>query len=792
MNRLLKSFGGNLRQFGMLFALVALLFFFQIRTNGLVLTSANLINLLNGNAYILVLAIGMVLVIIAGHIDLSVGSVAAFAGIVTALVMRDGGVSPGTGILICLAVGALIGAWQGFWVAYVGIPAFIVTLAGMLLFRGANQFIGQSNTIPVPEAIQFLGGGYLPALGPATGYNNLTLLLGAGAIAWLVFGSLRNRRAMRRSGGEPPPFRVVALRLALLGGLLACLTYLFATGRPGTSFPIPGLILVSLVMVYSFVAGRTILGRHIYAVGGNRQAARLSGVNTRRIDFLVLMNMSILAALAGLMFVGRATASGPFDGVNWELDAIAAVFIGGAAVSGGVGTVIGSVVGGLVMAVLNNGLQLMGIGADMTQVIKGLVLLVAVAFDVYNKTQGRPSLVALLFGQKAFAGRTAAPPVGGSASPDKPFPAWRAITMILTVLGFVVVAALLAALYGSFRKGADGRPGAAATAGFAKGALIGVALPQKTSENWVLAEQLFRDGLEAAGYRSYVQFANNGVPEQANQIMTMVTRGARVIIIGAIDGSQLGTAVREAKKAGAVVIAYDRLIKHTDAVDYYVAYDNFKVGVLQGRALLEGLKKRKGPGPWNIELIAGSPDDANSQVFFDGALSILQPRIEQGTLIVKSQQTTFPQAATPGWKAENAQKRMDAILAGVYARERLDGILSPNDNLARAALTAVRAAGKDLPVVTGQDSEKESVKSILKGEQYSTINKDTTALVRQAVAMVNDLQQGKSPSVNDTKSYDNGVKIVPARLLEPQIVTLDNVRESYANDPVLKDLVKQR
>lgn len=792
MNRLLKPFGGNLRQFGMLFALVALLFFFQIRTDGLVLTSANMINLLNGNAYILVLAIGMVLVIIAGHIDLSVGSVAAFAGIVTALALRDGAVSPGTGILICLAAGAFIGAWQGFWVAYVGIPAFIVTLAGMMLFRGANQFIGKSNTIPVPETIQFLGGGYLPTWGPETGYNNLTLLLGAGAIAWLVFGSLHHRRAMRRSGGEPPPFWVLSLRLTLLGGVMATLTYLFASGRPGTSFPLPGLILVSLVVVYTFVAGRTILGRHIYAVGGNRQAAQLSGVNTRRVDFLVMMNMSILAALAGLMFIGRATASGPFDGFNWELEAIAAVFIGGAAVSGGVGTVIGSVVGGLVMAVLNNGLQLMGIGADMTQIIKGLVLLIAVAFDVYNKTQGRPSLVALVFGQKAPAGKTATPPVGGSASPDKRFPSRRVITTVLAVLGFIVVTVLLVALYDSFRKGADSRRGVTATAGFAKDALIGVALPQKTSENWVLAEKLFRDGLAAAGFRSYVQFANNGVPEQANQIMTMVTRGAKVIIIGAIDGSQLGTGVREAKKAGAVVIAYDRLIKNTDAVDYYVAYDNFKVGELQGRALLEGLKKRQGQGPWNIELIAGSPDDANSPVFFAGAMSILQPQIEKGTLVVKSGQTTFAQAATPGWKAENAQKRMDTLLASVYARERLAGILAPNDMLARAALTSIRAAGKDLPVVTGQDSEVESVKSILKGEQYSTINKDTTALVRQAIAMVNDLQQGKSPYVNDTKSYDNGVKIVPARLLEPQIVTLDNIRESYATDPNLKDLVKQR
>jgi putative multiple sugar transport system permease protein len=778
----------------MVFALVALIVFFQIRTHGLVLTSANMMNLLNGNAYILVLAIGMVLVIIAGHIDLSVGSVAAFAGIVTALAIRDGGMEPCMGILICLAVGTLIGAWQGFWIAYVGIPAFIVTLAGMMLFRGANQFIGKSNTIPVPEEIQFLGGGYLPAVGPETGFNNLTLLLGAGAVIWLVISTLHARRATQRLGGNPSPLWVMSVRLTILGGTIAFLTFLFASGRPGTSFPVPGLILVSLVILYSFIARRTILGRHIYAVGGNRQAAQLSGIDTRCVNFLVTVNMSILAALAGLMFVGRATASGPFDGVNWELDAISAVFIGGAAVSGGVGTVIGSVVGGLVMAVLNNGLQLMGVGADMTQIIKGLVLLIAVAFDVYGKSQGRPSIISFLIRKKVPAVAAPAFPAADDASLTKPVkrsPPMRVMAVVLSVVALIVVSVMLV-MFANVRKGGDGVHIPGSAAGLAKGALIGVALPQKTSENWVLAEKIFRNGLAEAGYRSYIQFANNGVPEQQNQIQTMVTRGAKVIIIGAIDGSQLGTQAREAKNAGAVVIAYDRLLKNTGAVDYYVAYDNFKVGELQGKALLEGLKKRKGPGPWNIELIAGSPDDANSQVFFDGAMSVLKPRIEDGTLTVKSKQTTFAQVSTPGWKAENAQKRVDTILAGVYGRERLDGILSPNDTLARAALTSIRAAGKDLPVVTGQDSEMESVKSILKGEQYSTINKDTTALVKQSIAMINNLQQGIPPRVNDTKRYYNGVKVVPACLLEPQIVTLDNIRESYANDPVLKDIVQHR
>jgi putative multiple sugar transport system permease protein len=804
MKFLKDLFGGDPRQFGMLFALVVLVTFFQIQTQGLMLTSANVMNLLNGNAYILVLAIGMVLVIIAGNIDLSVGSVAAFAGILVALALRDGGLPTWAAVPFCLAIGALIGAWQGFWVAYVGIPGFVVTLAGMMLFRGANQYVGQSNTIPVPAEIQFLGGGYLPEIGPSlgAGYSNLTLLLGLAAILWLVLGTLRARRRTRRLGGELSPPGIMVARLLLLGAVIAYLTYLFASGRPGTSFPVPGLILVSLVLLYSFIAERTILGRHVYAVGGNTQAAQLSGVNTRRVNFLVMMNMSMLAALAGLMFVGRATASGPFDGVNWELDAISAVFIGGAAVSGGVGTVIGSVIGGLVMAVLNNGLQLLGVGADMTQIIKGLVLLLAVAFDVYNKTQGRPSLLGLLFPRPAAAGPSPAIAAAGSAPPPGARPrSLKQILGLLVLLG-LGIALVLALLPGGGGRPGDtpvpvGRPSVTAPAGqvagpgpgFAPNALIGVALPQKTSENWVLAQSLFQNDLQAAGFRFDVQFANGGVPEQENQIQTMVTKGARVLIVGAIDGSQLGAQLTEAKQAGATVIAYDRLLRNTAAVDYYLAYDNFKVGELQGQALLEGLAKRKGPGPWNIELIAGSPDDANSQVFFDGAMSVLKPRIADGTLSVRSGQITFAQAATQGWKAENAQKRMDTILAGTYPTRDLQGILAPNDTLARAALTAAKAAGKALPVVTGQDSEVESVKSILRGEQYSTINKDTTALVRHAIHMVTDLQQGRAPEVNDTHSYYNGVKVVPAYLLVPRIVTLENVREAYANDPVLKDIV---
>ncbi|GAA1354917.1 sugar ABC transporter permease [Arthrobacter rhombi] len=396
MNAIKQLFGGNTRQFGMIFALVALVVFFQIMTEGVTLTSGNLMNLLNGNAYILILAIGMVLVIIAGHIDLSVGSIAAFVGVTVALAIRDWGLPWWAGVLLGLALGAVIGAWQGFWVAYVGIPAFIVTLAGMMLFRGLNQFVGKSNTIPVPEDFQYIGAGYLPEVGPNTGYNNLTLLLGLATAAFVVIMGLRGRAKAQRLGAVVSPMWVQITKLTLISAAILYATYLFATGRPGTSLPIPGIILIVLVLIYGFISSRTVFGRHIYAVGGNRHAAELSGVRSKKVNFMVMMNMAILAGLAGMIFVARSTASGPSDGNMWELDAIAAVFIGGAAVTGGVGTVVGSIIGGLVMAVLNNGLQLLGVGADATQIIKGLVLLAAVAFDVYNKSQGKPSITGML------------------------------------------------------------------------------------------------------------------------------------------------------------------------------------------------------------------------------------------------------------------------------------------------------------------------------------------------------------------------------------------------------------
>jgi putative multiple sugar transport system permease protein len=393
-----KAFGGGqstARQLGILLALIVIVGYFQIATGGLALSPTNLINVVNQYSYILILAIGMVMVIIMGHIDLSVGSVAAFVGIIVAKSMFDWNLPWPLAIVLGLLVGAAIGAFQGFWVAYVGVPAFIVTLAGMLIWRGANQLVGQSTTTPVPADFSKIGGGYLPEVALPFEFNVPTMILGVLGAAWIVWNELRLRSRQKRTGADRAPAWVSIVKVVIVAGALLWAAWLFATGRPGTSFPISGIILVVLVIVYSFLTNNTTFGRRIYAVGGNRQAAALSGVNDRRVDFFVMMNMSVLAALAGMIFVARSTASGPQDGNGWELDAIAAVFIGGAAVSGGIGTVLGSIIGGLIMAFLTNGLQLTGVDADWQSIIKGAVLLLAVGVDVLSKRSGRPSIIGI-------------------------------------------------------------------------------------------------------------------------------------------------------------------------------------------------------------------------------------------------------------------------------------------------------------------------------------------------------------------------------------------------------------
>jgi putative multiple sugar transport system permease protein len=372
----------QLSQTGLFIALIVIVLFFQITTAGVTLQPDNVSNLINQNSYILILAVGMVMVIIAGHIDLSVGSVVAFIGAMAGVMITRWDIPWPVAIVLCLVLGAIVGAWQGFWIAYFGIPAFIVTLAGMLLFRGAAQVVlGGTQISPFPDGFRALGSGFLPAFG-STGYEPLTLVLGLLAAVAIAVSSLRQRAVRRKYDLEDEPLWWFVLKLAFTVGLVLFVAFLLASYN-GT--PIVLLILGALVVIYTLVMGRTVFGRHIYAIGGNLAAAQLSGVKTKRTTFLLFVNMGVIAALGGLVFTAQLNLASPVNGTGFELDAISAVFIGGAAVTGGIGTVPGAIVGGLIIGILNNGMSILNVGIDVQQVIKGLVLLGAVAFDIYNK-----------------------------------------------------------------------------------------------------------------------------------------------------------------------------------------------------------------------------------------------------------------------------------------------------------------------------------------------------------------------------------------------------------------------
>ncbi|WP_030192625.1 multiple monosaccharide ABC transporter permease [Streptomyces sp. NRRL S-87] len=380
---LARALRGNLRQYGMLVALALIVLLFQFWTDGILLQPLNITNLIQQNGYVLILAIGMMIVIIAGHIDLSVGSLAAFVGAAAAVMMVEHETPWPVALVAALLIGALAGAWQGFWIAYLGIPSFIVTLAGMLLFRGGTQILLQGQSVaPFPKGFQSISSGFLPAVGPHTDYHNLTLLLGLSVLAVAILQEVRGRRRAVSYGLEPLPGGLFLVKLGAITAAVVTFTMLLASYH---GVPIVLLILGVLLVGFGYVMRNSVLGRHTYAIGGNEAAARLSGVKSKRVVFLAFVNMGVLAALAGLVFAARLNAGTPQAGINFELEAIAAAFIGGASASGGVGTVLGALTGGLVLGVLNNGMSLVGVGTDYQQVIKGLVLLAAVGFDVYNK-----------------------------------------------------------------------------------------------------------------------------------------------------------------------------------------------------------------------------------------------------------------------------------------------------------------------------------------------------------------------------------------------------------------------
>ncbi|MBY3223926.1 multiple monosaccharide ABC transporter substrate-binding protein [Rhizobium laguerreae] len=312
--------------------------------------------------------------------------------------------------------------------------------------------------------------------------------------------------------------------------------------------------------------------------------------------------------------------------------------------------------------------------------------------------------------------------------------------------------------------------------------LVGIAMPTKSSARWIDDGNNIVKQLEAAGYKTDLQYADDDIPNQLSQIENMVTKGAKVLVIASIDGTTLSDVLQKAHDANIKVIAYDRLIRDSANVDYYATFDNFQVGVLQAGSIVDALGLKDGKGPFNIELFGGSPDDNNAFFFYDGAMSVLQPYIDSGKLVVKSGQTGMDKVGTLRWDAATAQARMDNLLSANYTDAKVDAVLSPYDGLSIGIISSLKGVGygtpdQPLPVVSGQDAEVPSVKSIIAGEQYSTVFKDTRELAKVTVAMVDAVMSGKEPEVNDTKTYDNGVKIVPSYLLKPVAVDKTNYKQ---------------
>lgn len=385
-----NTFKSNIRQYAMLIALVVIMVFFQIATDGILLVPMNVSNLILQNSYVLILAIGMTLCILTGgNIDLSVGSVCAFIGAIAGALIINMKMNVTLAILISLLIGAIIGVWQGFWIAYVRIPAFIVTLAGMLMFRGLTITMLKGLTLsPFPEGFQQISAGFIPDIFNGLGTElNITALL-AGIILSVIYVALeikkRNERQKYEFGNTILPLFITQLVVVL--GAINLFFFWLASYK---GLPIIFVLIGILILAYSFFTTKTVPGRYIYAMGGNEKAASLSGIKTNKVLFFTYVNMAVLSAVAGVAFTSRLNAASPQAGVNFELDAIAACFIGGASAYGGIGTVAGAIIGALVMGVLNNGMSILGVGSDMQMTIKGFVLLMAVAFDVLSKNKSK-------------------------------------------------------------------------------------------------------------------------------------------------------------------------------------------------------------------------------------------------------------------------------------------------------------------------------------------------------------------------------------------------------------------
>lgn len=389
-SNVVAAFTNNIRQYAMIIALLVIVFLFQILTKGILLMPQNVANLILQNGYVIILGIGMMLCILTGgNIDLSVGSVVAFTAAIAGSLIIGMKMDVWLAIVITIIAGFAIGAWQGFWIAYIKVPAFIATLAGMLIFRGLTNAILHGLTLaPFPQNYLVLTAGFIKDIFkfPGLKLNITSLAAGVIIVFFYIFSSIRNRINKRKYKFEVTSLSLFMIQLVLMCSVIMLFFYWLARYK---GMPTVLVLIGVLTVAYTFFTNKTVFGRYIYAMGGNEKAARLSGINTKMVLFFVYLNMGVLATITGIVFSARLNAASPLAGNMFELDAIAACFIGGASAAGGVGTVIGAVIGALVMGVLNNGMSIIGVGIEWQAVIKGMVLLSAIAFDVYSKSRSK-------------------------------------------------------------------------------------------------------------------------------------------------------------------------------------------------------------------------------------------------------------------------------------------------------------------------------------------------------------------------------------------------------------------
>ncbi|MHC1772424.1 MAG: multiple monosaccharide ABC transporter permease [Flexilinea sp.] len=390
MEQLSKVFKANIRQYGMIIAMVALVIFFFTTTGGKFGKPMNVYNIIMQNGYVLVLAIGMLLPILIGTIDLSVGSVVAVISAVAGIMMYNWGQPVWLTLIVCIIGGVLIGLWQGFWIAIVNLPPFIATLGGMLIFRGLTLVLLQGKTLaPLPSSYVQISSGYIPDFiskisGRESSFNITTMVIAVILCLLVLYGELHTRRQKLNYGFQTSGFGTIALKVILISAAILLVSWRLALYK---GIPYVLVIVGVLAVFYTFILNNTTIGRHVYALGGNAKAAELSGIKIRNVKFGIFINMAVMSAVAGIVFSARLNSASPLAGQSFEMDAIAACYLGGASASGGIGTIMGALVGGLIMGILNNGMSLMGVSSDVQQIVKGLVVILAVAFDILSKSK---------------------------------------------------------------------------------------------------------------------------------------------------------------------------------------------------------------------------------------------------------------------------------------------------------------------------------------------------------------------------------------------------------------------